>query len=145
MILEQFAQALHRRGHGFLVGGIVTIHEHGGTFPQVAFPWSLGQALVEHVNAVEFAAFLPFEEEEVELAVVVGHCSLLCVAHASNHGNGPDKPFVLHEEGLIVVHSQAYCNVDGSKPEVAAQAVENASQTRVLLGHAGQLAIGAVE
>ena len=121
------------------------IEEYRDFLPEVALPGSCVVDGVELLDAVEFAALFPFEEVEVELAVVVGHCSLLCVAHAGNHGNGPDKPFVLHEEGLIVVHSQAYCNVDGSKPEVAAQAVENASQTRVLLGHAGQLAIGAVE
>ena len=70
----------------------------GNKFLERSAPGESGVVAVELLGAVEFAAILALEEEQVELAIVVGSGSLLGMAHAGCDGKGPNEPLVLHEE-----------------------------------------------
>ena len=81
----------------------------------------------------------------MELAVIVGHGGLLGMGDAGENGHAPQEPRVLVEEGDGDVLAEDDGDVYGCKPEVAAQAVEYASEARILVGEAGELSVGAVE
>ncbi len=78
-------------------------------------------------GAVQLAPVLAFEEIEMELAVIVGHRGLLGVTHACDGGSQPQNPVMFAEKGREGVFAQHYGDVDGRKPEIAAEAVEYAS------------------
>ena len=101
--------------------------------------------LVELLDAVELAALLAFNEKEMKLAIIVGGGSLLGMAKTGNHSHHPHYPGMSAEKLTGGIDTEADGEVDSHKPEVAAEAVEDASETRILLGHTCQLAVGAVE
>ena len=81
----------------------------------------------------------------MELAVVVGRGCLFGMAYAGRNSNDPYNPWVVVKEGYCGVFAQANGQIYGEEPDVAGEAVENASDARVLLSHASKLSVGAVE
>ena len=150
-LIQGGTQALHLGRQALLVGGIAAIEEQRQLAPEVPAPLQLMILLLELGSAVELTALLSLEEEEVELAVTVGHGSLQCMADAREDAQGPDQPLMLCKEMLSreavteVQFPEHQSKTDGSEPEVAAHAVEDASHAGVLLREACQLSIGAVK
>ncbi len=81
----------------------------------------------------------------MKLAIVVGHSRLLCMTQAGDCGNGPNQPRMLREKRRGDIFSKADGNVYRSEPKIAAQAVENTPDSRVLMRHPRKLAVCAVE
>ena len=92
--LEFTVQALQSRRERFLLTGVVAIEGQGELFHEILAPSELVVVLGNLLRTVEFAAFLAFEEEEVELAVVVGTRRLLGVAQTCKDRHRPYHPVV---------------------------------------------------
>lgn len=97
--------------------------------------------------SIEFAALFTFEEEEVNLSVVVGEGALRGVAEeARNEGDYPDAdaPVSGGAGYELVGHSESEADVDSEEPEVAGESVEHTSDHCFLVGDAGELSVGGV-
>ena len=64
---------------------------------------------------------------------------------AGEDGYDPEDPVVPGEEWYRLILAQDDGDVDGDEPEVTAEAVEYASEARVLMGEACELSVGAVK
>ena len=73
---------------------------------------------------VELTSFFSFQEIQVELAIIVGSCSLFRMAQTCGYGYRPNDPLVFLKEHAGTVFTEAYSQIDRHKPEVAAQTVE---------------------
>ena len=107
--------------------------------------------LLEFGSTVQFTALCALEEEEVELAVDVRHRSLQGVAGTREDAQRPCQPLVVGKEigtrdaVAEVQFPEHQRKADSGKPQVAAHAVQDASQAGILLGHASQLTVGTVK
>ena len=110
-------------------------------------------------GAVQLAAFLALEHEEVYLDVVVGQSLLRSHADEARierqrRDDGCGDEGVLLGVGdaqkaelqrVVVVEAEHQQDVDGEEPSVASHTVEDASQAALLASQTSQLSVGAVK
>ena len=149
-LLDGGTQALHVGRHALLVGGVATIEEQRHLAPEVASPRQVVILLAEGSRVVQFTALLSLEEIEVELTIIVGHSRLQRVAQTRGDTQGPYLPLMageIHTQQAVakVQFPEHQRETDGSKPEVAAHAVQDAAHAGILLRQACQLAVGTVK
>ena len=130
---------LEAGGHRFLFDRIINVEVFEELVDKILPPAHLLVALAQGGGVGQLAAVFALQEEEVDVPVVVGHGRLAAVEEAGEEGEGPDP------EAPLGRQAQADGGVDGDKPNVARQPVEDTPQRAFLPRHPRQLAVGAVE
>ena len=74
-------ETLEVGSHLFLLAGIVAIEIQEGLPPEVAFPGQTMENLTLLLEVIQFTAGLSLQEEQVDVAVIIGQRTLLAMAH----------------------------------------------------------------
>ena len=143
-LAQRAAQLLHLGSPALLGAGVVGVESHDELAEELAAPRHGMKLLPQRLGILQFGACLALEEEEMELTVDVGHGSLLGMAHTGKDSEHPDGPLMGHEELRRIVLAKTDGYVDGYKPEVGADTVEDTPQPGILLRHASELSVGTV-
>ena len=132
-------EMLGARRHPFLRGRVVAV-EIEKDFPHgVVLPSQCHKLLCEFARVVQFAAAFALEEEEVDVAIVVGQGALFAVTQEAGYGAKHPDP-----ESPSRRQAQADGGIDAEEPHVARKAVEHAAEACLLSRHAGQLAVARI-
>ena len=156
---QQRVQQLETGSALLLVGGVVDVCLQERLPDEVPLPWGDVVCPLQLFGAVQLTPFLPLEEEEVNLAVVVGEGALPCmtlearIQHADKDDSREEKAVEVTvrdaERGelsrVVLIHPGDKGEVDGDEPHLACRTVENPAELSLLARHPGELTVGTVK
>ena len=79
--LHKGIETLEVGSHLFLLAGIVAIEIQEGLPPEVAFPRQTMENLTLLLEVIQLTTCLSLQEEQVDVAVIIGQRALLAMAH----------------------------------------------------------------
>ena len=130
-----------------LAAAVVAVVVVEGAGPESATTGQPGEFLALVDATVELRPLATLEEEEVDLAVVVGEGTLGGVAQEARHGTGgqgTDAPTGFETGQGLRPKAEDEGQIDSEKPHVARKSVEASADHGLLTRQARQLAVGGV-
>jgi hypothetical protein len=102
--------------------------------------------LLLHI-VIKLRAIFPFEEEEMNLTVIVSHHALGRMAQKSCQSRQtpyPDAPLDVCSGNQLPLHAKTQGNIDGDKPYIPGCSVEHTTHQCLLTGQTRHLPIGRI-
>ena len=104
------------------------------------------------LEVIQLTACLSLQEEQVDVAVIIGQRTLLAMAHRTREpGYQPDinapglsGSFSQMERKRLVHQAQTDSGIDGDKPKITGKSVEHTSPAGFLAGHTCQLPVATI-